>query len=80
MRARPTSIVSFQPSAAGITWNTSSAPTPAVVHSHRIAFATVANMASGTGRPGLPCFHAVMAQIIRAAQIHEPTTTSRSPM
>ena len=40
-------------SAAGMTWNRSSTATPTVVHSHITALATVANMASGTGTPGL---------------------------
>ena len=44
-------MVCTRPSDAGMTWNTSSTATPTVVHSHITAFATVANMASGTGRP-----------------------------
>ena len=41
-----------------MTWNSSSTATPTVVHSHITALATVANIASGTGRPGFSRFHA----------------------
>ena len=60
MRGRPTSMVWTSPSAAGMTWNRSSTATPTVVQSHITALATVANIASGTGRPGIfafPCAH-----------------------
>ena len=80
MRDRPTSTVSVQPNAAGMTWNSSSTATPAVVHSHITALATVANIASGTGCPGLARFHCAIATIMIAHQIHEPTTTSTSPI
>ena len=63
-----------------MTWKTSSAATPTVVHSHITALATVANMASGTGRPGLSRFHAPIATIIRTHQIQDPATTSTRPM
>jgi hypothetical protein len=61
-------------------WNTSSAATPTVVHSHMTAFATVANIASGTGSPGFSRFHSAIARIITRHQIHEPATTSTRPM
>jgi len=80
VRDRPTSICVFKPSAAGITWKTSSTATPSVVQSHITALATVANMASGTGTPGFSRFHAVIASNISTHQIHEPTTTSTRPM
>ena len=57
-RAREADVDSaFRPSAAGMTWKRSSTATPTVVHSHMTALATVANIASGTGRPGLARFH-----------------------
>ena len=80
MRDSPTSIDALKPSEAGMIWNTSSAATPTVVQSHITALATVANMASGTGAPGFAAFHCAMASIIRTHQIHEPATTSTSPM
>ena len=71
MRDRPTSTIPFHPNAAGIIWNSSSAATPTVVQSHITALATVANMARGTGCPGLAAFHWRMATIIRRHQIHD---------
>ena len=62
-----------------MTRNSSSTATPAVVHSHITALATVANMASGTGLPGLARFQIAIATIICTHQIHEPTTTSTRP-
>ena len=62
-----------------MTWKRSSAATPTVVQSHITAFATVANMASGTGTPGLSRLKPSIAAIISAHQIQEPTTTSTSP-
>ena len=63
-----------------MTWNRSSTATPTVVHSHITALATVANMASGTGTPGLSRLKPSMARIISPHQIHDPTTTSTRPM
>ena len=77
---RPTSMARFQPNAAGMTWNRSSAATPTVVHSHMTAFATVANIASGTGAPGFSSFHSRIATSISRHQIHEATTTITSPI
>ena len=62
-----------------MTWNKSSAATPTVVHSHMTAFATVANIANGTGRPGFSRFQAAMAASMSTHQIHDPATTSTSP-
>ena len=73
-------MVWIRPSDAGITWNSSSTVTPTVVHSHITALATVANMASGTGRPGFSRFHSVMATSISTHQIQEATTTRTSPI
>ena len=73
-------MVWTSPSAAGITWKTSWAATPTVVHSHITAFATVANIASGTGRPGFSRFQARIATSIRTHQIHDAATTSTRPM
>ena len=42
--------------------------------------ATVANIASGTGAPGLSRFQRCRLTDISATQIHEPTTTSTTPM
>jgi hypothetical protein len=53
---------------------------PAVVQSHNTAFPTVANMANGTGRPGFSRFHSCIATSMRTHHIHEPTTTSTSPI
>ena len=53
--------------------------TPTVVQSHMTAFATVANMASGTGRPGLSTFHACIATSISTHQTHDAATTRTSP-
>ena len=85
MRDRPTSIVSVKPSAAGITWNSSCAATPIVVHSHITALATVANIASGTGRPGFSRFQSRIATSIRSApdpggddDQHEPDVEERA--
>src|SRR5215471_13543105 len=39
------------------------------------ALATVANIASGTARPGLARFHSAIAMIMIAHQIHDPATT-----
>ena len=72
--------MSVQPNAAGITWNSNSTATPTVAHSHMTAFATVANIESGTGRPGLARFHCAIARIMIAHQIHDPATTSTSPI
>jgi len=58
----------------------SSAATPTVVHSHNTAFATVANIANGTGRPGLSRFHSCIATSMRTHHIQEPPTTSTSPI
>ena len=80
MRDSPTSTIPLKPSAAGITWNSNSTATPSVVHSHIMALATVANIASGTGWPGLARFHWRMAKIMSTHQIHDPTTTSTRPM
>ena len=44
------------------------------------ALATVANIASGTGRPGFSRFHAFIATSIRMHHTHEPATTSTRPM
>ena len=63
-----------------MTWKTSSTATPTVVHSHITALATVANIASGTGRSGFSRFHSRIATIIRTHQTHEPATTSTRPM
>src|SRR6516165_3382779 len=68
VRASPTSIVWTKPNAAGITWNNSSTATPTVVHSHMTALATVANIASGTGRPGFSRFQACIATSISTDQ------------
>ena len=53
--------------------------TPLAAHAHRIAVAVIANMASGTGWPGLSRFHADMLKIISATQIIEPPMSSRAP-
>jgi len=79
-RACATSMPRFQPKAAGMTWNTSSAETPTVVHSHMTAFATVANMASGTGRPGFSRFQPAIAAIMIPHQAQEAATTSTRPI
>lgn len=79
MRDMPTSMVWVQPREAGMTWNSSSAATPTVVHSHITALATVANIASGTGLPGFCPFHCAMATIISTHQTQEPATTSTRP-
>ena len=50
-----------------------------VVHNQSTAFATVANIASGTGWPAFARFQSRIAMIIKAAHTHEPTTTSTSP-
>ena len=73
-------MVCTRPSDAGMTWKTSSTATPTVVQSHITAFATVANMASGTGRPGFSRFHSRIATSMSTHQIHEPATTSTSPI
>ena len=73
-------MVCTRPNAAGITWNRSSAATPTVVQSHITAFATVANIASGTGRPGFSRFQSRIATSMSMHQIHDPTTTSTSPI
>jgi hypothetical protein len=80
VRDRPTSMVCTSPSAAGMTWNTSWAATPTVVHSHITALATVANIASGTGRPGFSRFHSRIATSIRTHQTHDAATTSTRPI
>ena len=80
VRDRPTSTIPLKPSAAGITWNSNSAATPSVVHSHITALATVANIASGTGCRGSRPSTARIATIIRMHQIHDATTTRTSPM
>ena len=51
-RARPGSIVCVQPKALGRIRNTISDPAPSDVHAQSSAPAVVANIASGTGRPG----------------------------
>ena len=79
MRDSPTSTIAFQPNAAGITWNRSSAATPTVVHSHITALATVANIASGTGCPGLAAFHGRIATIISRHQIHDADHDQHQP-
>jgi hypothetical protein len=68
------------PSDAGMTWKSSSAATPTVVQSHITAFATVANIANGTGCPGFSRFHSRIATNMRMHQTHEPTTTRTSPI
>ncbi len=80
VRARPGSMVSINPKAHGINWNKTSAATPALVHSHNIALAVVANIASGTGRSGLAFFHCIYMTIIATAQNQEPTTSKVAPM
>ena len=80
VRARPGSIVLMMPSDQGISWNSISIATPALVHSHMIALAVVPYIARGTISPGLSRFHRTVDMIISRHQIQEPTTSSVAPM
>ena len=51
-------ICVVRPRACGMRTKRSSMMTPLAAHAHRIAVAVIANMASGTGWPGLSRFHA----------------------
>ncbi len=73
-------MVWIKPNAAGITWNKSSTAAPTVVQSHMTALATVANIASGTGRPGFSRFQACIATSISTHQTQDPMTTRTRPM
>ena len=78
-RARPASIVSVKPSAAGRMSTSTSTAAPTDVHAHRYAPVTLPNIASGTVSPGLSFRQARRLIDISATQIHEPTTTSTTP-
>ncbi len=73
-------MVVFHPSATGRICSRISSAAPTAVHAHRYAPATLANIASGTGLPGLARFQTRRFTCISATQIHEPTTTSTTPM
>ena len=53
--------------------------TPDAAHAHRNAVAVIANIASGTGRPGLSRFQAAMLTIISTTQIIEPPISRNAP-
>ena len=78
-RASPASIVEVQPKALGRIRNTISEPTPSDVQAQSSAPAMVANIASGTGRPGWSRFQRAKCETISPIQIHEPTTAIRTP-
>jgi hypothetical protein len=80
VRARPTSIKVVQPKALGSRTPKSSTRTPLAVHAHSRAVAVIANMASGTGLPGLSRFHAAMLTIINTTQISEPPMSRNTPL
>src|SRR6476619_1331107 len=78
-RARPALFVSVRPSDAGRIRTSTSVAAPTDVQAHRYAPATLPNIASGMGTPGLSFFQACRLMDISATQIHEPTTTSTTP-
>src|ERR1043166_8356961 len=78
-RARPALIVVVQPSAFGSIRNKISVATPSDVHAHSNAPAVVANMASGTGKPGCSLFHRRKCETTSATQIQDPVTAIRMP-
>ncbi len=53
---------------------------PTAVQAQRYEPATFANMGSGTGLPGFAFFQTCRFTDMSATQIHEPTTTSTTPM
>ena len=63
-----------------ISWNRISLATPALVHSHIMAFAVVPYMASGTVSPGFSRFQVTIIMIICRHQIQEPTTSNTAPI
>ena len=79
-RDRPASMVLLKPSATGNMRKSTSMAAPTDVQAHRYAPVTLPNMASGIARPGLSFFQARRLIDISATQIHEPTTTSTTPM
>ena len=57
----------------------SSRRTPVAAQAQRYAVAVIANMASGTGRPGLSRFQAAMLTIMSTTQIIDPPISSNTP-
>ena len=57
----------------------SSRSTPVAAHAQRYAVAVVANMANGTGWPGLSRFQAIMLRLINTTQIIEPPISRSAP-
>src|SRR6476619_731565 len=79
-RDRPALIVSLSPRAAGRISRSTSTAAPTDVHAHRYAPVTLPNIARGTVAPGFSRRQARRLIDISATQIHEPTTTSTTPM
>ncbi len=72
--------MSTSPSDQGMSWNSISAATPIVAITHTVIVASIVKTGSGTGVPGCSRRHPRYVATTLAHQIHDPTTTSVSPM